>query len=674
MHAISASVSLPAPPHRHADAVGLEEADEHERADAGGLLVGRHEVLAGDAREVHAHLLVLEQAAQKIVRAHLHEAPQLAAFAALVHHRVGRAERRGRRVQRRRDHRQPRGRLLREPAEGVRVLLRELRDLRAGALADRDTARASCRPRTPTSSAARGRCIRGRSLALSFSSSFFSSGLRLDEDVAIECWSCRKPGTVSSRVTTPPPNQALRSSTSTLLAGGREVGGGDEAVVAGADGDDVGLLHRCAPPSGRQPAPLSGRYAGSCIRINREMRQPLTRSMRSATRTWIAPRATISSTAIRTTARCRSTTTSGPSSDARGARWIVDTGFDAPMARAARPAARAAGGDRASRHRHRPAAVTRRDRQPHALRPRRQSRRCSRARAITCRTRRWRSAPGRAMCHAPLRAAVRGAATCRRWSAKRVRRPRGVPRSGRRSSRRASRCITSAGTPRGLQVVRVRTQRGWVVLASDAAHFYANWQQRRPFPIVENVTAYLEAFRRIEALADSPRHVIPGHDPLVLRRYPRALPDAADIVRLDLDPLGDQDTGTTTSRGAEARGPDRVHWCGPHGRPDGCAPARCRPCASPCSIPAPRRSHALAARGARAAASAAEAARGAEVVMASLPTPAIVRALAAATAASRRRRRSSWTSPPRARRPPRPSPQCSRRAASPRSMRRCPAA
>ncbi len=38
------------------------------------------------------------------------------------------------------------------------------------------------------------------------------------------------------------------------------------------------------------------------------------------------------------------------------------------------------------------------------------------------------------------------------------------------------------GHTRGLQVVRVRTARGWVVLASDAMHFYANWQQRRPFP------------------------------------------------------------------------------------------------------------------------------------------------------------------------------------------------
>jgi glyoxylase-like metal-dependent hydrolase (beta-lactamase superfamily II) len=93
------------------------------------------------------------------------------------------------------------------------------------------------------------------------------------------------------------------------------------------------------------------------------------------------------------------------------------------------------------------------------------------------------------------------------------------------------------GHTRGLQVVRVRTRRGRVVLASDAAHFYANWQQRRPFPIVESVPDYLEAFRRLEALADSPGHIIPGHDPLVLVRYPRALPEIADIVRLDMDPV-----------------------------------------------------------------------------------------------------------------------------------------
>jgi glyoxylase-like metal-dependent hydrolase (beta-lactamase superfamily II) len=94
------------------------------------------------------------------------------------------------------------------------------------------------------------------------------------------------------------------------------------------------------------------------------------------------------------------------------------------------------------------------------------------------------------------------------------------------------------GHTRGLQVVRVHTQRGWVVLASDAAHFYANWLERRPFPIVDNVAAYLDAFAIIESLASSPQHVIPGHDPEVLARYPRARAGLANAVRVDLDPRG----------------------------------------------------------------------------------------------------------------------------------------
>jgi glyoxylase-like metal-dependent hydrolase (beta-lactamase superfamily II) len=144
---------------------------------------------------------------------------------------------------------------------------------------------------------------------------------------------------------------------------------------------------------------------------------------------------------------------------------------------------------------------------------------------------------GSAMCHMPLRAAFDVAdvqAMVGRVFADRV-----VFHEGDAQLAPGLTLHKVGGHTRGLQVVRVQTRRGWVVLASDAAHFYANWQQRRPFPIVENVTAYLDAFRTIEQLADSPRHIIPGHDPLVLSRYPRALPDIADIVRLDLDPIAD---------------------------------------------------------------------------------------------------------------------------------------
>lgn len=91
------------------------------------------------------------------------------------------------------------------------------------------------------------------------------------------------------------------------------------------------------------------------------------------------------------------------------------------------------------------------------------------------------------------------------------------------------------GHTAGMQVVRVPTARGWVVLASDAAHYWSNLRQRHPFPIVLDVGKMLEGFRLMEALADGPDHIIPGHDPDVVTRFP-ALQGHPDIVRLDRPP------------------------------------------------------------------------------------------------------------------------------------------
>ncbi len=96
------------------------------------------------------------------------------------------------------------------------------------------------------------------------------------------------------------------------------------------------------------------------------------------------------------------------------------------------------------------------------------------------------------------------------------------------------------GHTMGLQMVRVWTKRGWVVLASDASHYYANMEQARPFPIVYNVADMLAGHKKAYALASSPRHVIPGHDPLVLKRYPAPRPELRGIAaRLDVEPVAD---------------------------------------------------------------------------------------------------------------------------------------
>ncbi len=94
------------------------------------------------------------------------------------------------------------------------------------------------------------------------------------------------------------------------------------------------------------------------------------------------------------------------------------------------------------------------------------------------------------------------------------------------------------GHTMGLQCVRVMTRRGWLVLASDAAHLYAHVDEGRAFPTVYNVADMLEGHKTLRRLASSPAHIIPGHDPLVMQRYPAARPAlAGTAVRLDADPI-----------------------------------------------------------------------------------------------------------------------------------------
>jgi hypothetical protein len=47
----------------------------------------------------------------------------------------------------------------------------------------------------------------------------------------------------------------------------------------------------------------------------------------------------------------------------------------------------------------------------------------------------------------------------------------------------------------------------------------------------------LAGFRKVRAAADSDQHVIPGHDPQVLARYPKLPGDAVGIACLHLAPL-----------------------------------------------------------------------------------------------------------------------------------------
>src|ERR1700722_5805458 len=90
----------------------------------------------------------------------------------------------------------------------------------------------------------------------------------------------------------------------------------------------------------------------------------------------------------------------------------------------------------------------------------------------------------------------------------------------------------------------------------------------RAYATVYNVGDMLEGFATVKRLASSPAHVIPGHDPLVLRRYPAPKPELEGIaVRLDVEPqpllfhaglLGDADERVAALQHVVERA-ERVH-------------------------------------------------------------------------------------------------------------------
>ena len=97
----------------------------------------------------------------------------------------------------------------------------------------------------------------------------------------------------------------------------------------------------------------------------------------------------------------------------------------------------------------------------------------------------------------------------------------------------------AAGHSAGLQFVRVRTRRGYVVLASDVSHFYENMASERPFTTAFHIGEMLEGFDRLRALAPDESHIVPGHDPLVMKLYPAPSKELEGIaVRLDVPPSG----------------------------------------------------------------------------------------------------------------------------------------
>lgn len=86
----------------------------------------------------------------------------------------------------------------------------------------------------------------------------------------------------------------------------------------------------------------------------------------------------------------------------------------------------------------------------------------------------------------------------------------------------------------GQEILCVQTARGPVVLASDALHYYEEYERGVPFAVAFNLSDMIAGHDRIRALAATDAHVLPAHDPRIARIYPQ---DREGIYRLDLAPL-----------------------------------------------------------------------------------------------------------------------------------------
>jgi glyoxylase-like metal-dependent hydrolase (beta-lactamase superfamily II) len=96
------------------------------------------------------------------------------------------------------------------------------------------------------------------------------------------------------------------------------------------------------------------------------------------------------------------------------------------------------------------------------------------------------------------------------------------------------------GHTMGMQSVRVMTRNGWLVLASDASHYYWGIEDKKLFSIVFSVADMLAGYDKLQKLADGRLDmVVPGHDAEVMKRYPASTPDLKGVsVRLDYSQSG----------------------------------------------------------------------------------------------------------------------------------------
>ena len=79
------------------------------------------------------------------------------------------------------------------------------------------------------------------------------------------------------------------------------------------------------------------------------------------------------------------------------------------------------------------------------------------------------------------------------------------------------------------QFIGVKTSGGTVVLASDNVYMYMNLEKHKPIAATLDRESNLRAQDRMKDLAASPKLIVPGHDPAVMKNFPEVAPGVVRI-------------------------------------------------------------------------------------------------------------------------------------------------
>lgn len=104
--------------------------------------------------------------------------------------------------------------------------------------------------------------------------------------------------------------------------------------------------------------------------------------------------------------------------------------------------------------------------------------------------------------------------------------------SGRHEAAPGVELVEIGGHTPGQSVVIVQTSEGPVLLASDAIHYYEEYESDMPFTSVADLVGMYDGFDTIRRMVTSGevRHLVSGHDPATLERFAAVEGDLAGLV------------------------------------------------------------------------------------------------------------------------------------------------